>query len=195
MRLQRQDALLSLPVFRKTMHMVEVIHSSHGSHRWLFVLALVFGLAGPGPAVSQPGTARPKEKDKGEKDIQVVVVAILGTDRDAVIDRKVKDVAREVQKQHPRLTGFRLATMTSKTLAVGASETFPLVEDQVATVVVQQAADKDNRVRLKIKPPKVGEITYTAVCGKYFPIITRHTTKNGERLILAVMVRPCKDGK
>ena len=33
------------------------------------------------------------------------------------------------------------------------------------------------------------------LCGKYFPILTRCQTKAGERLVLAIMVRPCPKAK
>jgi hypothetical protein len=41
----------------------------------------------------------------------------------------------------------------------------------------------------------VGEITYSTICGKCFPIVTRFQTKDRERLIVAVMVRPCNGAK
>jgi len=126
-------------------------------------------------------------------EIRICVVAILATDRDATIDPKVRCIAREVQKQEPQLTGFRLATTNCKPLAVGAKETFALVENEVATVTLQQGMDKEDRVRLTVKAPLVGEITYTTVCSKCFPIITRYQTIDKDRLIIAVLVRqPCK---
>jgi hypothetical protein len=34
---------------------------------------------------------------------------------------------------------------------------------------------------------------YTSACGKFFPIVTRYQTKERERLIIAIMVRCCKN--
>ena len=49
-----------------------------------------------------------------------------------------------------------------------------------------------NRVRLAVKAPLAGEITYTTCCSKFFPIMTRYLTKDNERLIIAIMVKPKK---
>jgi len=45
---------------------------------------------------------------------------------------------------------------------------------------------------MTIKPPTLGEITYSTTCEKFFPIVTRYVTKDKERLIIAIMVEPCK---
>jgi hypothetical protein len=127
-----------------------------------------------------------------EERVKVTVVVILGTSRNADIDPKLKCVAREVQKVEPQLTGFQLGPATCKSLAVGNLFSFPLVEGQVADVIVQHAANEQDRVSLKVKPPQVGEITYTCACGKYFPIVTRYQTKAKDRLIVAIKVQPCK---
>jgi hypothetical protein len=153
----------------------------HSLRRAVAFLAVALGLV----VLAQPVRAA--------DDIRICVVAILATDRDATIDPKVRCIAREVQKQEPQLTGFRLATTNCKPVAVGAKETFALVESEVATVLLQQGMDKEDRVRLTVKAPLVGEITYTTVCTKCFPIITRYQTIDKDRLIIAVMVRqPCK---
>jgi len=118
------------------------------------------------------------------------VVAILATDRNDKIEMKCKCVAEEVQKLEPTLTGFRVARTSSKDLKVGGRDTFALVDDEVVTVVVQQAGCKEERIRLMVKPPSVGEITYSTCCGKFFPIITRYQTKDKDkdRLIIAIRV-------
>jgi hypothetical protein len=126
-----------------------------------------------------------------EEKVRVTVVAILATDQDKIVDPKLECIAREVQKTEPRLTGFHLAQTTRLPVAVGSSYKFPLVEKEVAEIVVEHGADKENRVSLKVKPPRCGEIVYTSCCGKFFPIVTRYRTKNQERLIIAVMVKPC----
>jgi hypothetical protein len=130
---------------------------------------------------------------RAEEEVRVTVVTILASDRDKEVDKRLTCIAREVQKEEPALTSFRYVSKKCKSVTVGNKETYDLVEEQTACVVVKQAADKEDRVCLKIKAPQLGEITYTAACGKYFPIITRYQTKNGERLILAVMVQPCQD--
>lgn len=150
------------------------------TRRWLGVLLLTAIWLG-GPAM-----ARAEEK------VRVTVVAILATDRDHKVDRRLKCVAEEVQKVEPKLTGFQIGQITCTPVAVGKSYKVPLVEKATAEVVIQQGADKDNRVKLKVKAPKMGELVYTSTCGKFFPIVTRYQTKDKERLIIAIMVRPCK---
>jgi hypothetical protein len=130
------------------------------------------------------------------EDRQITVVAILATDKNTQVDPRVKSIAEEVQKVEPGLTGFRVARTTSKAIAVGARETFALVDNEVLAVVIQQAGgkekEKDDRVRLAVKAPLAGEITYTTCCSKFFPIMTRYLTKDNDRLIIAIMCKPKK---
>jgi hypothetical protein len=125
---------------------------------------------------------------------RVCVVAIIATDRNTTVDEKIKCIAKEVQKKEPTLTGFRMATTNCKPLTAGAKESFPLIEGEVASVVVEGKC-KGERVRLTVKAPLMGEITYSTTCGKYFPIVTRYQTKDKDRLIIAVMVKPECKGK
>lgn len=131
---------------------------------------------------------------RGEE-IKVTVLAVLATDRNTTVDPRVKCIAEEVRKLEPTLTGYRLARTTCKPLGVGRKESFPLVDDETATVSLHHGPDKDHWVGLTVKPPLVGEITYVTICGKFFPIVTRYQTRDRERLILAVMVRPCPKKK
>jgi hypothetical protein len=128
------------------------------------------------------------------EEVTVSIVAILAS-KDEKIDPRLKCVAREVQKVDRQWTGFKVARMTCKPIGVGSTERFALVDDQVAIVTVEQAADKDNRIQVKVAPPMLGEITYSTCCGKFLPIITRHRTANDELLIIAVRVQPCKGDK
>lgn len=135
------------------------------------------------------------------EDVKVTVVAVLATSRTDTVDPKLKGIADEVRKIDPVLTGFRIARTTSKSLTIGKRETFPLVEDTEATVLIQQQMgtgkkdkdkDKEERYRLAVKAPMVGEITYTTCCTKFFPIMTRYQNRDGDRLIIAIMVEPAK---
>lgn len=126
-------------------------------------------------------------------EVRVAVVAILANGDSKKIDPAVADIAKHVKHKYPMLTGFRLCCMTSQSVTVGEENTFPLADDQSAQIVVQQVSDKNDRVRIKVKPPQLGEITYTTCCGKYFPIVTPYLTKGKqEQLILAIMVTTCK---
>jgi hypothetical protein len=127
--------------------------------------------------------------------LEVTVVTILASDRHDKVDPLLKCVAREVQKKDPTLRGFELRRMTKKALAVGARGTFRLVDQKEAEVVVQEGPDKANWVGLAVTAPGQGEITYSVVCGKYLPIMTGYKTKNNDRLLLAIMVKPCHKNK
>ena len=127
-------------------------------------------------------------------DIRVAVVAILANGDGGKVDAEVEPVAREVRKKYPALTGFHMARMTCQPVPAGKEESFKLVDDEVATVAVEHAADKEDRVRVRVKPPQLKEITYTTCCGKFFPIVTPYQTRaKQEQLIIAIMVCPCKD--
>ena len=108
-------------------------------------------------------------------------MAILATDQNDKIDPKLEAIAKEIQKTEPKLTGFHIAVMTKKTIAVGGKDDFDLGSDQSLRVAVQQKSDKEDRYQLKITPPQMGDITYQATgCGKFLPIITPVRTKNNE---------------
>jgi len=151
--------------------------------RWMVGLAAVLG-----GLPTAAAAARAEERS-------ITVVAVLATDRNNVIDPKVQGIAEEVKKLEPTLTGFRLVRTTNKPVAVGRKESFPLVDAEMLAVQLLQIdppkeKDKDERVRLAVKAPLTGEITYSTCCGKFFPILTRYLTKHNDRLIVAVMVRP-----
>jgi hypothetical protein len=126
------------------------------------------------------------------EEVKVTVLAIFATDKNSNVDADLKEIAERVQAKEPKLTGFRQGRQSSKSVAVGdgSKESFALVEDQVVTVAVD--AVMKNKIRMTIKPPTLGEITYSTTCEKFFPIVTRHVTKDKERLIIAIMVEQCK---
>src|SRR6266545_775257 len=119
--------------------------------------------------------------------IRVTVTVILATTANKEIDPKLKELAAEVQKRDKSLTGFKLAETTGKSIAVGDSAKFALVDKQELKVKIEKSKDENGRVGLTVKPPELGEITYTCACEKFFPIVTPYKTKIGETLIIAVM--------
>jgi hypothetical protein len=134
--------------------------------------------------------------------IRITIVPILASDKHRDVDPKLKEIAREVQKREAALTGFRLGPPRCKPVAIGQKENFKLTGDDdgpSADVTVLQKDDTQQRIRLAVKAPQVGEITYSTSYEKYFPILTRVITKDGQRLILAIMVKQAgkdaKDGK
>lgn len=131
--------------------------------------------------------------DDEKEPVEVSVIAILATDRNDKVDPKLACIARQVRRTHKELTGFQMATVTSKSLAVGDRYVFEVVGAQKVGVTVQQGADEKDRVQVKVAPPGMGEITYDTCCGKFLPIVTPFRTKDKELLIVAVCVRPCRE--
>jgi hypothetical protein len=130
------------------------------------------------------------------KKIKVTVVTILASTQCAKVNKQLKCIAEEVRKKNPAFKGFELWSMECKSLAVDEKWTCKLVDGQEAQIVIHKGADKDNQVELKIKAPLQGDIVYGTVCGKFLPIITRYQTKKKqERLIIAIMVKPCNKNK
>jgi hypothetical protein len=134
------------------------------------------------------------------EDFEVTVVAILASDRHKTIDDKLKPLADEIRKKEPTLTGWRIARTTRETMQVNHKQSFKLVDDISAEVTVlardDKEKDKDKKIRLNVKAPHAGEITYSTVPDKFFPILTRYQTdKDKDRLVYAVMVKllPAKD--
>jgi hypothetical protein len=127
--------------------------------------------------------------------VKVTVVAVLATSQNKNVDAKLECLAKEVQKNHPELTGFKLERCSCQELSVGDKFKFRLVDDEVAEVSIQRGPGKNDRVGLTLKPPKGGDIAYTSCCGKFFPICTRYFTKDNEQLIIAVRVQCCDKEK
>jgi hypothetical protein len=125
--------------------------------------------------------------------IRVSVLAILATDKNDNIDPKLECIAKEVQKHDPKLTGFRIANMTTKSLPIGGKDDFDLCGDQCLHVAVEKKGDEEGRIQMKITPPQMGDITYTTTCGKFFPVMTPFRNKEGELLIIGVRIKTCND--
>jgi hypothetical protein len=130
-----------------------------------------------------------------EDQIKVTVVAVLATTQNKNVDPKLECLAKEVQKTHPELTGFRIERCSCQELSVGDKAKFPLVEDEFAEVSIQRGPGKNDRVGMTVKPPKAGEFVYACCCGKFLPICTRYWTKEKEQLIVAVRVQCCNKEK
>ncbi len=126
--------------------------------------------------------------------LRVSVLVILATDKNDKIDPKIECIVKEVQKHDSKLTGFRIANLTTKSLPIGGKEDFNLCTEQCLHVIVEKKGDDEGRFQMKITPPHMGEITYTTTCGKYFPVMTAYRNKDGELLIIGVRIQPC-DGR
>ena len=107
-----------------------------------------------------------------------------------VVDPKLIELARQVRRRDPKLTGFKLLATEVKSIPVGESATIPLVDKQELKVRVEAGKDELGRVTLTIKAPEMGEFCYACKCEKFFPFVTGYQTAKGEQLIIAVMGKP-----
>jgi hypothetical protein len=124
-------------------------------------------------------------------DIKVCVVAILVSDKNNVVDERLVDFAKEVQKLKPHLTGFKVGNSSSESIPMGETKVFRLVDKQTIEVTVNSTVDENGRIVLTIKPPNLNQITYTCTCNRYFSMATQYYTKDKEQLFIAVMGKPC----
>jgi hypothetical protein len=125
-------------------------------------------------------------------DAKVTIVTILASASHQEVDPKLQQIAAEVKKHEQSLTGFKIHNSQFKSVNVGQKEKFDLINDQSADVTVISKMDEKKRINLAVKPPTVGEITYSICYDKFFPIVTRYVNAN-ERLIIAIMVQQPKD--
>ena len=118
-------------------------------------------------------------------------LAELASTQHSNVDAKLTELAKEVQKRDKKLTGFKLVASEGKSIPVGEAAAFDLMDKKELTVKIEKMKDENGRVGLKIKPPEMGEITYTCTCEKFFPVVTPYQTKAGETLIVVVSAKPC----
>ncbi len=126
-----------------------------------------------------------------DEQIKVTVVAILASSTEKKVDKELTELAQEMRKKDPSLTGFVVERSTYKAMKIGEKATFTFLDKQDVEVELREKSAKTNRVSLSITPPTLGEIAYTTCCGKYFPVCTNYQTKDNKKLIIAVMVAPC----
>src|SRR3954469_10596153 len=115
-----------------------------------------------------------------DKPVSVTVVIVLATDQNATVDPKLKELAKEVQKRDPKLTGFKLVATECKSIPVGDSATINLTDKQVLKVKVDQSKEENGRITLTLNPPGMDAVNYACTCDKFFPVMTPHRTKAGE---------------
>jgi hypothetical protein len=133
--------------------------------------------------------------DDADDSVKVTVVVVLATSEHRVIDPKLAELARQVRKRDPKLTGFTLLATEVKAIAVGDSAAIPLVDKQELKVKVEAGKDDNGRITLTIKAPEVPEFGYACKCDKFFPVVTGYQTAKGEQLIIAVMGKPATGKK
>jgi hypothetical protein len=127
--------------------------------------------------------------------VRVTVVVVLASKAHKEVDPALVELAKQVRRRDDKLTGFKVVATEAKSIPVGESTTFDLVEKQQLKVTVTRQKDANGRIALTLKAPELENITYGCTCDRFFPIATPYRTKNGEVLIVAVMAKPCTLGK
>src|SRR5262249_50081427 len=92
-------------------------------------------------------------------EVKVTVVAVLATSKNKDVDPKCACLPKEVQKNYPELTGFKIKRCSCQELSVGDSFNFPSgVDDKGVPVTIpvsiKKGKGKDDRIGLTVKPPK-----------------------------------------
>src|SRR5262245_11431271 len=97
--------------------------------------------------VSCRGQAAPVQKKCGEpepKKVKVTIVVILASEQGKEIDKRLKDIAAEVRREHPHLKSFKMKCWEVKSLAPNEKSSFKVVDKETAVVVVKHGADEQN---------------------------------------------------
>jgi hypothetical protein len=130
-----------------------------------------------------------------DRPVRVTVVVVLATTEHAEVDPRLTELAREIRKREPKLTGFRWHAAANVSIPVGEAGEVRLIDREVLKVRVEKSPDAAGRISLTVKPPGVPEVTYACVCDKFLPVATPYQTKTREQLIIAVMAKPCTGKK
>src|SRR4051812_41478389 len=91
-------------------------------------------IACPPPQAIQPPVKQPDAK------VNVTVLVILASDRCQHIDDSLKNIAAQVRKEDPDLTGFTLSSMIQNQIAVADKGVFECIEGQLLTVTIHHGA-------------------------------------------------------
>ncbi len=122
-------------------------------------------------ALDCPGQPPAKQP---EASVQITVVVILASDRCKCIDPRLAEIACELQKAHPKLTGFTVVSMTKMSLPADGKGKFVCIEDTCVEVVVRKCVDANNKVCLQVTAPLQDKVVYDTICGKFCLIMTRY---------------------
>ena len=124
--------------------------------------------------------------------LSVTVLAVLASQTKEEIEKPLVKIAEEARKKDPTLKGFELNRKTVISIPMGETKKIPLAGDYFVEVTINAKPDADGKVTMTIKPPKMDQITYSCLCDRFVCVVTDVTIgKNKERLIVAIMAKPC----
>src|SRR5262245_29709200 len=92
-----------------------------------------------------------------------ISVAVRLANGDGKVDENLKDVACQVRKSHPKLTGYHEGQILTESIPLGGAKTFKLVDGKEATIKVKRCADCPGHFCLEIQSNALfGEMAYTS---------------------------------
>lgn len=138
-------------------------------------------------------------QDKPDPNVEVRVLAILASESNKNVDKRLTNFASEVQKTAPHLTGFRIHHTVAESVPLGQTKKVDLnMLKLVVEVTPNLPKDENGRITLTVQPPGLTAMTYECVCGKYVVTATQQFKGEGkdrEQLFIAIMASPCSGKK
>jgi hypothetical protein len=133
-----------------------------------------------------------KEKPGHEGEyIRVTVVVVLGSTKHERVDKKLADFVKQMAEIDQTLTGFVIHEVLQQSIEAGKSHDFELLDEHTLTVGIDKSIGDGKRVGLSVQMKDGQKVSYTCTCNKYFPMMTHLKTKDEERVIVAIMAKPC----
>ncbi len=135
-------------------------------------------------------TAAPVRADDDE--VKVTIVAVVASSRNKKIDPRLVALAPELKKKDSTWTGFRVERIACQSIQIGGRVTVEIMDDYKVVIEVKERDPNTGCVSLRVKPDRMGALTYKCCCGKFFPFLTPHETKDKDCLVVAIMSKSCK---
>ncbi|MGF1579663.1 MAG: hypothetical protein ACFCD0_09895 [Gemmataceae bacterium] len=126
------------------------------------------------------------------KTIAVRVVVFAASTKDKHTDEQLKDIGAHVQLCKPRFVGFRMIAVRSESLELKKPKKFPLTKKKIVEIQILEGPNVNDKIRLSVRPCCCKRaITFSCVCGKFVPFMTRDSHGKHARLMFAVEVKSC----
>ncbi len=126
------------------------------------------------------------------KKIKVRVVVFAASTKDPHTDEALKDIGAHIRKRKPRFKGFRMIAVRCESLGLKKPTRFPLWKKKALHITILSGPDSDDKVRLSARPCCCKKaITFSCVCGKFVPFMTRDSIDKHTTLMFAVEVKSC----
>jgi mannose-6-phosphate isomerase-like protein (cupin superfamily) len=123
--------------------------------------------------------------------VRVTVVVVLATKANANVDPALVELAKQVQKRDDKLTGFKVHATEAKSIPVGESTVFELVDKQELKVTVTRQKDANGLKRLVAKLKTVAPQLTEEHIRVHRPWGSYQSVDNGDRhQVKRIIVKP-----